>query len=102
MTNVWEVEEMPKDSEEGIICPLFKKGVISNCANYRGITSLNISYKMLSNILREQIRSYAERIIGNYQRGFRTERSTSNQLHVLRQMLEKNNRVQHLYFPFIY
>lgn len=45
MTNVWEVEEMPKYSEEGIICPIFKKGDIMNCANYREITLVNTSYK---------------------------------------------------------
>jgi hypothetical protein len=33
MTNVWEAEEMPKDSEEGTIYPIFKKGDILNCAN---------------------------------------------------------------------
>jgi hypothetical protein len=34
MTNVWEIEEMPKDWGEGIIYPIFRKGDILNCANY--------------------------------------------------------------------
>jgi hypothetical protein len=34
MTNMWEVEEMPKDWEEGIICPTFREGDVLNSANY--------------------------------------------------------------------
>jgi hypothetical protein len=44
LTNVLEVEEMPKDWEEETICPIFKKGDMLNCANYRGITLVNTSY----------------------------------------------------------
>jgi hypothetical protein len=32
-TNVWEAEEMPKDWEELIVCPVFKKEDVLNCAN---------------------------------------------------------------------
>jgi hypothetical protein len=36
-------EEMPKDWEEGITCPVFKKVDIWNCDNYTGITFHNTS-----------------------------------------------------------
>jgi D-aminopeptidase len=45
MTNMWEAEEMSKNWEEGI-------------------TLLNTSYKMFSNILRERIKPYAKIITG--------------------------------------
>jgi hypothetical protein len=35
MNDVFEVEEMPKDWEEGIIFPVLNKGDILNCADYR-------------------------------------------------------------------
>jgi hypothetical protein len=50
ITNVWEVEEMPKNWEEGIICPTFRKGDILNYANYIAQYMLQIYF---SNILCE-------------------------------------------------
>ena len=38
---IWEEERIPKDWEVGIVIPLFKKGDISNCSNYREITLLS-------------------------------------------------------------
>jgi hypothetical protein len=49
-------------------------------------TSCNFFF---SNILFELIKPHAERITGIYQRGFRTGRSISDQIHALTQILEK-------------
>ena len=38
---IWEEERIPKDGEVRIVIPLFKKGDISNCSNYREITLLS-------------------------------------------------------------
>jgi hypothetical protein len=44
-------EKIPKDWLQGIICPLHKKGDQLECVNYRGITPLNVTYKVFSNVL---------------------------------------------------
>ena len=62
--NIWRDEKMPDDWKVGLIVPLFKKGDKIKCENYRGITLLNIAYKILSSILLERFKEYSEEILG--------------------------------------
>ena len=74
------------------------------CLNYRGVSLLNTAYKILSNILFARISPFAENIIRNYQCGFRRNRSTINQIFMLRQILEKTKEfgieIHHLFIDF--
>jgi len=63
---IWRDEEMPEDWKIGLIVPLFKKGDKMKCENYRGITLLNVTYKLLSSIILEQLKEYSEEILGEY------------------------------------
>jgi hypothetical protein len=51
INSVWDKEELPDQWKESIIVPIHKKGDKTDCNNYRGISLLLTSYKMLSNIL---------------------------------------------------
>jgi len=46
--NVWTREKIPTDWNMAIICPIFKKGDPAKVENYRGISLLDTSYKVLS------------------------------------------------------
>lgn len=89
LTHVWEQETLPEDWNVGLILPIFKKGDKLQCRNYRGITLLNVAYKILSSILNARLTAYSEENIEEYQAGFRPNRSTIDQIFSLRQAMEK-------------
>ena len=68
---IWNKEELPEEWKESIIVPIYKKGDKTDCNNYRGISLLPTTYKILSNILLSRLIPYAEEIIGDHQCGFR-------------------------------
>jgi hypothetical protein len=60
---IWNKEELPHQWKESIDK--------TDCSNYRGISLLSTSYKILSNILLSRLIPYADEIIGDHQCGFR-------------------------------
>jgi hypothetical protein len=68
---IWNKEELPEQWKESIVVPIYKKGDKTDCSNYRGLSLLSTTYKILSNILLSRLTTYAEEIIGEHQCGFR-------------------------------
>jgi sorting nexin-29 len=64
---IWTQHKIPEDWSIGIIHPIQKKGDKLECSNYRGITLLNVTYKVLSGTLYNRLAEYAEEILGDYQ-----------------------------------
>jgi hypothetical protein len=86
---IWNKEELPHQWKESIDVPIHKKGDKTDCSNYQGISLLSTSYKMLCNILLSRVIPYADKIIGDQQCGFRRNRSTTDQIFYILQILEK-------------
>jgi hypothetical protein len=61
-----------------IIAPIYKKVDKTDCRNYRDISLLPTTYKVLSSILLSRLTPYAEEIIGDHQCGFRRNISTTH------------------------
>jgi len=90
ITSIWKKEKLPEEWKESIIIPTHKKGDKTDYSNYRGISLLPTTYKILSSILLSRLIPYANEIIGDHQYGFRRKRSTIDHIFYIRQILEKN------------
>ena len=65
--SVWNKEELPEAWKESIIVPIYKKGDKADCSNYRGISLLPTTYKILPKILLSRLTPYSQEIIGHHQ-----------------------------------
>jgi sorting nexin-29 len=89
IVKIWKQEKIPNEWSEGILCPIYKKRDRKQCNNYRGISLLNIIYKIVAIILYNRLSKIIEPEIGNYQMGFRPNRSTIDNIFIVRQIYEK-------------
>jgi hypothetical protein len=87
---IWNKEELPEEWKETIIVPIHKKGYKTDCNNYRGISLLPTTYRILSSILLSRLIPCAEEIMRDHQCGFRRSRSTTDHIFCIRQIIEKN------------
>ena len=95
---------MPGEWNESIILAIYKMGDKTDCNNYRGISLVPTTYKILSNILLSRLTPYSEEIIGDHQCGFRRNRSNTDHILTIRQILEKkweyNEAVHQVFIDF--
>jgi len=102
--SIWNKEELPEEWKESTIVPIYRKVNKTDCNNYRGILLLPTTYKILSNILLLRLIPYAEEVIGDNQCGFQHNRSTTDHIFCIRQILGKkweyNEAVHQLFIDF--
>jgi len=96
---------LPKEWKELIIVPIYKKGDKTDCSNCRGTSLLPTMYKILSNILLlSRLTPYAQEIIGDHQCGSGRNRSMTDHIICIHQILEKkweyNEEVHQLFIDF--
>jgi hypothetical protein len=51
----WNMHKVPDEWTRGVIFPIFKKGNRRDCNNYRGISPLNIAYKVYAKIITRRL-----------------------------------------------
>jgi len=81
-------EEMPEDWKEGYIVNLPKKGYLSNCANYQGITLLSVPGKVFSKILLDRMKDVMDPQLRDNQASFIENRSCTDQIATLRIIID--------------
>jgi hypothetical protein len=72
---IWNKEELPHQWRESVVVPVHKRGDKTDCSNYRGMSLLSTSYKILSNILLSTLTPFVDEIIGDHHCGFQHNRS---------------------------
>ncbi|XP_024868629.1 uncharacterized protein LOC112452576, partial [Temnothorax curvispinosus] len=97
----WNQEELPSDWKKGIIIKLPKKGNLSLCDNWRGITLLT-SINKLTFIIFKRVSTALEPHLRGEQAGFRPHRSCIDQINTLRILIEQSQEWNSpLYLVFV-
>ncbi|CAI2734940.1 unnamed protein product [Schistosoma spindalis] len=87
---IWDEEQVPKDWKEGLLVKIPKKGDLSNCDNYRGITLLSIPGKVFNRVLLNRMKDSVDAQLRDQQAGFRKDRSCTDQIATLRIIVEQS------------
>jgi len=86
-TEIWEKEDVPSAWRDGYLIKLPKKGDLSNCSNYRGITLLSVPGKVFNRIILERMKGEMDPWLRDQQAGFCPNRSDCNTTHYSRAIL---------------
>jgi len=70
---IWNKEEFPEDWKESVTVPIYKQGDKADCINYRGVSLLSTTYKILFNFLLSRLTPHAKKIIGGSSAGISTQ-----------------------------
>ena len=70
-SSVWESKVVPKDWPDALLVPVPKKGDLSLCDNWRGISLLDVVGKVFAKVIQQHLRAVVEEVVADSQCGFR-------------------------------
>ena len=79
---IWETGQWPTQWAQSSMITVPKKGNLQRCNNYRTISLISHPSKVMLRIILNRLRPQAEKIIAEEQAGFRTGRSTTEQIYI--------------------
>ena len=88
-TKIWEKEEILEDWSKGLIVKLPKRGNLTDCDNWRGITLIPVIMKIFGSAIINRIRVGMDNKLRNEQARCRQGRNTTEQIFVLRNIIEQ-------------
>ncbi|KAI8498288.1 hypothetical protein Bbelb_242320 [Branchiostoma belcheri] len=89
MNRCWQEGQVPRDWQDGVIVKLPKKGDLSDCNNWRGITLLSIPGKVFCAVLLRRLKKAVDSKLREEQAGFRSNRSCTEQIFTLRNIIDQ-------------
>ena len=88
----WEEGTVPDAWGKSILVRIPKRGDLSDCSNYRTISLINHTGKVLLAVLLNRLKSNLDPYLSEVQAGFRKDRSTVHKILTLRLLAEKAKR----------
>ena len=86
---VWWAEKVPQDQVDAMIVVIPKKGDLSFCDNWRGLSLLDVFGKLFAGILQQRLQKVIEDELVESQCGFRKGRECMDLIFCTRQLVEK-------------
>jgi len=68
---VWNRQGIPGDWNKGVIIPIFKKGTLSDCNNWWGITLLSLPSKIFFKVIVKRLSLAVNEVLQQEQASFR-------------------------------
>ena len=91
MEKVWRHDKIPDKWKKGLIIKLPKSGNLKECKNWIGVTLLSVVSKIFGRIIIDRIRNGVDNRLRNEQAGYRKGRGTTDQIFILRNIVEQVN-----------
>ena len=99
---IWKIQQWPQDWKRSAFISIPKKGNAKECSNYRTISLISHTSKVMLKILQARLQQYMNHELPYVQVGFRKGRGTRDQIANIRWIIEKAREFQrNIYFCFI-
>ena len=100
--DVWAECRVPADWRDAVLIPIPKKGDLSECDNWRGISLLDVVGKVVARIIQGRLQVLAEEVLPESQCGFRSGRGCMDMVFTVRQLVEKSwEHKEKVFFTFV-
>ena len=86
---VWKERCVPAEWRDALLVPVPKKGDLSSCDNWKGISLLDVMGKLFARLLNDRLQLVVEETVSDSQCGFRTGRGCVDMIFCVRQLVEK-------------
>ena len=86
---IWKTQQWPQDWKMSVFIPIPKKGNAKECSNYRTISLISHTRKVILKILQARLQQYMNRELPDVQAGFRKGRGTRYQIANIRWIMKK-------------
>ena len=86
--------KLPSEWKNGVIVKIPKKGDLSDCGNWRGVMLSPIAMKIFCKLLLNRMEPILDGILREEQAGFRKGRGCSDQIFVVRHLMQQANEMK--------
>ena len=93
-SEIWVTGIVPTKWKNGVIIRFPKKGDLSDCSNWRGITLSPVALKFFSRILLNRLEPVIDNVLRDEQAGFRKGRGCSDQIFIVRHLMQQANEMR--------